>query len=453
MQTAAAAVAVTATGARGNVAEKRRRPNVLYAFSDEHRYQSMSLSEMPELRTPNMARLAREGVTFTHCVSNYPVCSPYRAMLMTGRWPYHQRMLDDSPGMIDNDYPLSPDQMTLAKAFQQAGYVTGYIGKWHLGGTRAEPFGFDLSLLWTRTNAHWNRSRYHPKDGPPVQPQGYNATLMTDQALTFIERHRDRPFFLMLSWNPPHSNFTDSPDDMKRLYPEGSLKYRSNVDLRDGLLPLGGATWKTYQGYHGHVSAIDRELGRLLEALDRLHLAEDTILIYSSDHGSMLGSHRVGGKRQPYEESIRTPFLLRYPGVVPAGRTSDLLLGTIDKFPSLCALAGVPVPDTCEGQDLSAALRGEPTQPPASQFLMHVSKKHASGGEHHPAPLFRGVTTGRYTYACYADRPWCLFDNREDPYQLHNLIGDPGKASLRRRLRAELSRWLARADDPFTLPA
>jgi len=452
VQCAAATVAASALGVPGEAAKKRRLPNVIYAFSDEHRYQSMSFSEMPELHTPNMARLASQGITFTHCVSNYPVCSPYRAMLMTGRWPYHQRMLDDTPGMIDNNYPLSPEQMTLGKAFKQAGYVTGYIGKWHLGGTRAEPFGFDLSLIWTNTNRHWNKSKYHPKDGPPVQPQGYNATLMTDQALTFIEQHRKHPFFLMLSWNPPHSNFTDSPEDMKALYPRGRLEYRPNVDLRDGDVPLGGASWRTYRGYHAHVSAIDRELGRLLSALDRLHLADDTILIYSSDHGSMLGSHHVGGKRQPYEESIRTPFILRYPGVVPAGQTSDLLLGTIDKFPSLCALAGIPVPPTCDGHDFSAAFRGQPVTPPTSQFLMHISKKHASGGERHPAPIFRGVTTGRYTYACYPDRPWCLFDNQEDPYQLHNLIEDPGKRTLCTELREELSRWLAKADDPFTLP-
>jgi len=424
------------------------RPNILYVFSDEHRWQSMGFTEMPELRTPHMARLAAQGVSFTHCISNYPVCSPQRAIQMTGRWPFQQ-------GMLDNNLPLSPHQMTLGKAFRQAGYATAYVGKWHLGGTRAEPFGFDHSLLWTRTGDHWH-SCFHPRDSEPVETEGYNATLMTDQAIEFIERHTAEPFFLMLSWNPPHSRFVDAPEEKKALYPRGALKPRPNQTMHDaGGGPHGGAfstAWDAFQGYHAHVSAIDDELGRLMARLDALGLADNTILIYTSDHGSMLGSHGVGSKRQPYEESIRVPFILRWPGVAPAGTTQDVLLGSIDLMPTLCGLAGIPVPETCRGRDLSAWMRGGEGPRPASQFLMHISKKNASGGDKHPAPLFRGVTTGRHTYAVYADRPWCLFDNREDPWQLHNLIDDPRTAGLQKELRAMLAAWLQEADDPFVLP-
>ncbi len=421
-----------------------RRPNVIYVFSDEHRWQSMSFTEMPQVRTPNMAKLAREGVSFTNCISNYPVCSPHRAMLMTGRWPYQQ-------GMIDNNLPLSSKEPTLGKAFKAAGYATGYIGKWHLGGVRAEPFGFDLSLIWSRTNDHWN-SRYHPKGRSAVQTKGYNATLMTNQALEFIEKHKDRPFFLMLSWNPPHARFTDPPEEKRALYPAGSLPYRPNV--RPPRRAFGARRmWRVYQGYHAHVTAIDEELGRIMRKLDELNLAGDTILIYSSDHGSMLRSQGVGGKRQPYEESIKAPFIVRWPGVTPPGRKVDALFGTIDIMPSICALAGARAPDTCMGQDFSPWMRGQRGPQPASQFIMHISKKHASGGERHPAPIFRGVRTPRYTYAVYPDRPWCLFDNREDPYQKKNLINDPGKAGVRKELRAMLKEWLKKAEDPFIVPA
>ena len=431
-----------------------RKPNIIYAFSDEHRYQSMSLSEMPGLHTPNMAKLAQQGAVFTNCISNYPVCSPHRAILMTGRWPHQQ-------GMIDNNIQLDADQMTLGKAFQGVGYHTAYIGKWHLGGNRAESFGFDLSLIWTRTGKHWDTAEYHPTNGKPVKPKGYNATLMTDQAIDYIQKHAggERPFFLMLSWNPPHSCFTDPPDEKKALYPENSLPYRPNVPTAQTVDGPGASriwkqnSWPHYQGYHAHISAIDDELGRLTAKLDELGIAEDTIIVYSSDHGSMFGSHGVGSKRQPFEESIRVPFIIRWPGVIPAGQTPGPLFGSIDIMPTMCALAGIPVPDTCMGLDFSATLRGKPGGPdPESQFIMHISKKNASHGENHPAPIFRGVRTKRYTYAVYPDRPWCLFDNAKDPYQLNNLIDDPAHAKLRAKNAETLREWLRRAQDPFQLP-
>ena len=450
----AGGVAATAFGstARGSNGETRRRPNVIYAFSDEHRWQSMSFAEQPELQTPNMRRLGSEGVSFSHCISNYPVCSPHRAMLMTGRWPYQQ-------GVIDNNIPLSSDEMTVGKAFQAAGYRTGYIGKWHLGGERAEPFGFDLSLIWSRTGSHWDESLYHPAEGEPVQPKGYNATLMTDQALDFIERNKERPFFLMLSWNPPHSNFLDAPDEKKRLYPnENSLPRRKNVVLQ----PSEGEekeetifdsnTWPYFQGYNAHISAVDDEIGRLMKKVDDLGLAQDTILVYSSDHGSMMGSHGLGSKRQPYEESIRVPFLIRWPGLVPAGVAPDSLFGTIDIMPTLCSLAGIPIPESCMGLDFSPTLRGAKGPDPEMQFIMHISKKNASHGEGHPAPLFRGLRSGRYTYAYYPGKPWCLFDNQEDPFQLANLIDDPGKGGPRKEMDEMLRECLGKAEDPFALP-
>jgi arylsulfatase A-like enzyme len=398
-------------------------------------------------------------VSFTNAISNYPVCSPYRAIVMTGRWPHQQKVLDDAyPGVVDNSIPLDPQQMTLGHAFRDVGYATAYIGKWHLGGTRAEPFGFDHSLIWSRTGRHWDRSFYHPKEGEPVTPKGYNATLMTDQAIDFIEAHQEQPFFLMVSWNPPHSSFTDAPEEKKALYPEGSLPQRPNADLggiedekqRTKIWNQNG--WVPFQGYHAHVSAIDDELGRLMDKVDELGLAEDTIIIYTSDHGTMFGSQGIGGKRQPYEESIRTPFVLRWPGVVPPAVKSASLFGAIDVMPTLCALAGIGVPETCVGVDFSPTLCGKDGPEPESQFIMHIAKQNASGGENHPAPIFRGVRTARYTYAVYPDRAWCLFDNQADPYQQKNLIDAPELAEVRAKLDGMVRDWLKKTDDPFEMP-
>lgn len=428
-------------------AEDRERPNLVYVFSDEHRYQSMGHTEMPEMKTPTMDRMAAEGFSFTQCVSNYPVCSPYRAITMTGRWPFQT-------GVIDNNIPLSPDEATVGKAFQAAGYRTGYIGKWHLGGTRAEPFGFDLSLIWEGTNTHYDESTYYPADGPPVQPKGYNATLMTDQALAFIRENRARPFFLMLSLNPPHAKFTDAPPAKRSLYPEGALPYRPNFGKATAeagtIFAQNG--YPHYEGYHAHISAVDDELGRILSTLRAEGLSDDTIVIYTSDHGSMHGSHAVGSKRQPYEESLRIPMILHGPGRVPAGGASDALIGAIDMAATLCGLAGIAPPPGSMGADYSGLLRGEAAPPRDAQFIMHIAKDNASGGNEHPAPIFRGVRTARYTYAVGPETPLCLFDNVADPYQLENRINDPEYAALREELDGRLRDWLRRAEDPFVLP-
>lgn len=429
-------------------AQDRDRPNIVYVFSDEHRYQSMGHTEMPEVKTPVMDGMAAAGFSFTQCVSNYPVCSPYRAIAMSGRWPYQT-------GVIDNGLPLSPAEMTVGKAFQAAGYRTGYIGKWHLGGTRAEPFGFDLSLIWEGINTHYDKGVYFPAAGEPVQPKGYNATLMTDQALEFIRENRERPFFLMLSLNPPHADFTDAPPEKRALYPEGSLPFRPNFAPADAeagsIFASNGSPF--YEGYHAHISAVDDELGRLLGALESEGIAEYTIVIYTSDHGSMHGSHAVGSKRQPYEESLRIPMIVYGPGRIPGGAASRALIGAIDMAPTLCGLAGIQPPAAFVGGDYSGVLRGE--APPArdAQFIMHISKENASHGNNHPAPIFRGVRTARYTYAVGPEGPLCLFDNERDPYQMRNLIADPEYAALREELHGRLRGWLMEAEDPFTLPA
>lgn len=419
--------------------------SIVYVFSDEHRWQSMSFTEMPAVQTPNMARMAREGFQFTRCISNYPVCTPHRGMLLTGRWP---RMT----GLIDNNLPLSPDELTVGKVFRQAGWQTGYIGKWHLKGTRAEPFGFDHSLIWEKTNSHMKGGTYYPAEGDPVETEGYNATLMTDQALRFIESaaKQDQPYLLMLSLNPPHAQFTDAPPDKVALYPPGSLPFRPNYRAASGearLFSDNGSPY--YEGYHAHITAVDEELGRILQAVARSPQADRTVVIYSSDHGSMFGSHGVGSKRQPYEESIRVPFLVWGPESIVRPEKTDALLGSIDIFPTLCGLAGLEVPDSCCGQDFSPWISRGQGPDPDDQFIMHIAKDNASGGQRHPAPLFRGIRNRRYTYFITGDGAEHLFDNDADPYQLNDLGAGPNHTEIRGRFRDRLRAHLTRARDTF----
>jgi len=433
----------------------KRKPNLLYVFSDQHRACSLPGEPYCDVQAPNITRLKREGVSFQNCISNYPVCSPYRAMLLTGRWPYQT-------GIIDNDLQLRSDETSLAKVFAGAGYRTGYIGKWHLspndergtfipkGPARQ---GFDDWHVWSNTTHHFDKSfTFDPDTGAKIQPKGYNCTLMTDTAIDFIRNYRDRPWMLMLSWNPPHTSFEDAPPEYVRRYDPAALRLRPNVPAESTIGRQKVSREKvrhSLQGYYAHISALDAELGRLLSVLDQTGLAGDTIVVYSTDHGDMLGSHGFYGKRVPWEEACKVPFFVRYPGVVPAGCESNALLSAIDIYPTLCGLTGLKVPSHCAGRDLSGAVRGEAMKTLESVFLMHIKKDNATGGNDNPAPLFRGVRTARHTYAVADDGAWCLYDNIEDPYQLRNIVDLPQGAKLAHDLDGLVLEWLRKAGDPF----
>jgi arylsulfatase A-like enzyme len=436
-------------------ASPERKPNLLYVFSDQHRACSLPGQLYSDVRAPTLTRLKNEGVSFRNCISNYPVCSPYRAMLLTGRWPYQT-------GIIDNALQLRSDETSLAKVFAGAGYCTGYIGKWHLspGGERGVFIpkgparqGFDDWHVWSNTGQHFDKSfTFDPDTGARIQPKGYNATLMTDTAIEFIRNYRDRPWMLMLSWNPPHTSFEDAPPEYVRRYDPAALRLRPNVPAESASGRQKFSREKvrhSLQGYYAHISALDAELSRLLSVLDQTGLAGDTIVVYTTDHGDMLGSHGFYGKRVPWEESCKVPFFVRYPGVVPAGRESDGLFSAIDIYPTLCGLAGLNVPSHCAGHDLSGAVRGDAMNTPESAFLMHIKKDNATGGNDNPAPLFRGIRTARYTYAVAEDGAWRLYDNIEDPYQLRNMIDLPQGAKLAHDLDGLVLEWLKKAGDPF----
>ncbi len=445
---------MAAAGASAASGQRSASPNVLFVFSDQHRACSMPGEPYNDVAAPALAALASQGAAFSHCVSNYPVCSPYRGILLTGRWPCQT-------GIVDNAYPLRNSEHSLGEAFRSAGYQTGYVGKWHLDARGAEGHalkpegearhGFNEWRAWYNTNPHFDRSHtYEPATGRQVVPAGYNATLMTDDAISFIERNRERPWMLVLSLNPPHPPFDDAPEELVRNYPAGDLRLRPNTVRR--VTRAGGGRSRDVRpdlaGYYAHIEGVDREIGRLTECLARNGLAETTVVVYTSDHGEMLGAQNRMGKRLPHDESCRVPFVVRAPGV-PAGVRSDALLGTIDLFPTVCGLAGIPVPAGCVGRDLSAAVRGESVDGPEHQFLMHISKSHSSGGINHEAPLFRGIRTSRYTYACGEIGRWCLYDNQEDPYQQSNLADDPARAGLMGELDGEVLDYLRQAQDRY----
>jgi arylsulfatase A-like enzyme len=394
----------------------------------------MGCSGNPQVLTPHLDAMAEGGVRFTNAVSTCPICTPYRASLLTGRYPL-------SNGMILNDVRLPVTETSIAHVLGGAGYSTAYIGKWHLDGPYRGSFtppgprrqGFDYWAASNCTHSYLN-SHYYRDTPEPIWIEGYDADHFTDLTIDFMrERASNGPFAAFLSWGPPHCPYLELPDAY-RIYNPEALQPRPN-STRPQLDRLAG--------YYAHITALDRNIDRLQAALAELGIAEGTIFVFTSDHGDMLGSHGHNYKQRPWEESISVPCIASHPGVLPEGLVTDTLLNVPDLMPSLLSLCGVPSPGTVEGQDLSCAFRGEDGPEPQSAFISNPCPFIED------IPEWRGVRSKRYTYARTLRGPWLLYDNVADPYQLNNLVDDPAHAATRSALDTDLDSWLARLGDDF----
>ena len=432
-----------------------KKMNVLYLFSDQHRECSLPGKPFCPVKAPVLEKFSRENFTMQNCISNYPLCTPYRAILMSGRYP-------QETGVTGNGYTLPPDPNALGHAFRNAGYHTGYVGKWHLEDFHEEVFvpagprrqGFDDWHMWAASGKHYGAWTFNPDTGEKIQPSGWNATLMTDDALKFLHRQSaEKPWFLVVSWNPPHPAFDPPPEDAAP-YPADSQKFRPNVS-RPTPRDAGFSPWveteaklrNAQQGYFGAIAGIDKEVGRILAALDETGQAANTIVIYTSDHGEMMGSHGRGNKEVPFEESIHVPFFVRIPGVTRAGGSSPALFGAIDIFPTLCGLAGIPVPSTCSGRDLSPVMRGG-TAPPTEGILL-MANRGSGYVFQDPTPFYRGIRTQTHTYCVGEDGRWILFDNVADPYQQKNLVADPAYKPMMDKFDQHIIAWQDKVGDRF----
>lgn len=435
--------------------DRKTRPNIVYLFSDEHRWCSCPFTERPDLPTPHMSKLAGQGVRMDNCCSTSPICVPYRGMMITGQWP-HQSSCVSNEVFLDHRI-IGQTSPTIAHAFKDAGYTTGYIGKWHLHNDSAQYAGFDEFSHWLYGDNHWETEVRDIPSGEEFKTvTGYNATGMTDQALDFLGRHAqdEDPFLLMVSINPPHWRWDDAPEEMLEKIPEGEdLYYRPNVNRERYRKRPQEVLY--YRNYLAHICAVDREVGRVMDFLDEKGLSEDTVFIYSSDHGSSFWSNDATSKANPFDESVRVPFIARWPGRIEAGRICKRNMGTMDLFPTLCGLANIPVPESCGGTNLAPTLLSQPQKVPETQLLTVNSfrrnyyKRRLGVDAGNSFVPCRGVRSERYSYVVNEDGPWLLYDNIADPYQMNNLIADPAHQSTREHLHQELIGWLAKAEDPF----
>ena len=462
-------------------AVNRPRPNLLYVFDDQHRAAALPGEPYSPVIAPTLEAFRKSNFSMDKCISNYPLCTPYRGMFMTGRWPYQT-------GLFHNGADISADEISLGKTFREQGYHTAYVGKWHLGhGSRFIPAGpdrqgFDDWHVWERTDDHFSSFTYDPNTGHRVEPEGWVPIFMTDQAVEIIGQQKktlSKPWMMVVSYNPPHPPYEAMKED-EQPYSAADFPIRPNVRYSMKGMPGAIAALNDESGlrnvmlgYYGAITGIDKQFSRLLKALDETGQAENTIVIFTSDHGEMMGSQGRMQKNCPFEESIRVPFLVRYPGVTKVHDKSEMLFAAIDIYPTVCGLAGIPPPKHCVGTDLSGVIRGEANvRSPQHVFLMNATGKEAdeeptrtgrkASAEAAPAntarspayvtlPVYRGIRTQTHTYAVADSGRWLLYDNVADPYQIKNLVKDPAQRGLMNELDKLISAWLVQAGDSFPL--
>ena len=423
-----------------------RKPNILFLLADQWRAQSLGYAGDPDVKTPHLDRLAAESVDFANAVSGMPVCCPFRGSLLTGRRPL-------THGVFMNDVPLPDKELTIAEVLGREGYDTGYIGKWHLDGQgrsnftppeRRQGFRYWKALECTHD---YNNSIYYADTREKLKWEGYDTFSQTRDAQRYLrERAKgDRPFFLFLAWGTPHAPYHTAPKRYRDLYDPAKITLRPNVpeSMRE-------RARRDLAGYYAHCTAIDDRVGDLRKTLEETGLAEDTIIVFTSDHGDLIGSHGAYKKQQPYEESVRVPMLLHYPRLLGTkGRKVDPVMNSEDIMPTLLGLCGVAVPDTVEGLDYGGFLRGGRNPFDGATVITCVQPFGQWNRVRHRGREYRGVVTTRYTYTRDLGGPWLLFDNEKDPYQQDNLIGKPAAAGIQRNLDGILWRKLEENGDEF----
>ena len=426
------------------------RPNIVYVFADQWRAQALGYAGNETVQTPNIDRLAATSLNLTHAVAGCSVCCPARATLLTGQYA-------DTHGVFMNDVPLNPEAQTLGKLFKGAGYKTAYIGKWHVDGHGRSRYippqrqqGFDYWRVLECTHSY-NESYYFADDSDErLTWEGYDAIAQTADAQRYLRQQTaDQPFTLMLAWGPPHAPYETAPDTYRDRYSAADMPLRPNV-------PASAAeearNWLA--GYYAHCSALDDCVGAIWETLVETGLAENTIFVFTSDHGDMLGSHGWEKKQKPWDESIRVPFLIHYPRAWGlSGRELTVPIDTPDILPTLLGLCDLPIPASVQGINYAGYLLGEqPLSDVAGAdgaallacYQPFGQWPRAAGGRE-----YRGLRTERYTYVRSLDAPWLLYDNRVDPYQMTNLIDHPEFEPLQQELEAQLQSKLDRIGDRF----
>lgn len=466
-----------------------KRPNILVVMPDQMRRHACGFMGDPNVRTPVLDGLAADGVVFDAMCATFPACVPFRFSFVTGAFA-HTRAV---PAL---GYRLSPAERTIGETIAAEGYATAYIGKWHLytqygitgGRTLAQANRTPIPAAWRQGFQHWRGFElrndffdtwYFADDDPtPQRLEGYQTDALVDLTLDYLRgrRGQSEPFFLTLSVEPPHPPFVALEADLRRVIERGALQLPPNVDI-DAIRFLppewretsnaagavhddGGDMRRAFtanmQAYYAMIENLDTNLGRLLDALVANQLADDTVVLFLSDHGELGGAHGLLGKAEPFEESIGVPLVAwsANPELVPGGRRITAPVGTEDLFPTLVGLAGGATIPAGPALDLAPLIRGEVESIARDGVLLEFVAEVRSERAYFDA-TWRGVRTRRHKYTVLGDasgaEPWQLFDLERDPFELKNLVADPAHGATAAELHEQLASLLELSADDYPL--
>ncbi len=427
---------------------RQQRPNILFIMTDDHDEDAISAYGGNLVETPNIDRLATEGMRFDHCYVTNSLCAPSRASILTGKYSHKN-------GIKKNYHNFDGSQLTVQRQLQQNGYYTAMVGKWHLGST---PTNFDYWIHLPGQGRYFD-PRFYEKGTDGLQTiEGYSTDVITDLTIDAIDqvRNTDQPFFLMSHYKAVHAPFSPAP------------RYRQSYDGRKAPLPESlyddyegksktareyGRRWgssnenrrEQYQEfmnpYLETVMGIDENVGRLLDYLDENGLAENTVVIYTTDNGFYLGDHGYLDKRIMYEDALQIPLIVRYPPEIPAGSVNGDMVLNLDFPETFLDYADANIPEAMQGRSLRPLLRGEQVRDWRNSLYYHFYESDGPGNvEKH-----YGVRTERYKliyfYTLTADeQPWEMYDLQKDPYEMNNIYDDPSYAETRHFLKEELKR-------------
>ncbi len=422
--------------------KRAQSPNVIYILTDQWRSTALGYDGNPTVKTPNLDNFSKEAVIFKNAVSVCPLCTPYRAALMTGRFP-------TSTGMFMNDLYLPSEELCMAEIFKNAGYRTAYYGKWHLDGhgriNNVQPHrrqGFDHWKALECSHQYNKMPYYENEDFDLKYWYKYSPFSIVEDAQKYLEEIsiEKNPFLLFISFATPHFPHHKALEEYKKMYPKEELILRENV-IEDKYPNLK----EELQGYYAHCTATDKAIGDLIGRIKDLDLYNNSIIIFTSDHGEMMGSHGIRPKEKSvaYDESIKIPFLISYPGIEEsAGKEVFTPLNTPDILPTMLSLADIEIPDCIEGEDLSSIIKNPEMQKDRPVLFMMIYPITVT-----PVSEYRGIRTTQYTYVKTIENENMLFDNVADPYQLNNLIGKTESLELQKKMDRLLQKELEAIGD------
>lgn len=393
-----------------------RKHNVIFILSDDHRWDHLGCAGHPFLQTPNLDRLAAQGLLFENAFVTTSLCSPSRASFLTGTYAH-------THGVKNNITPWTGKQKTFLEGFKEAGYATAFIGKWHMPGDRLPELPFvDLFVSFTEKEGqglYYNCPLYE-NGVESTSRKEYITEELTDRAIRFIQSNSHRPFSLVLSHKAAHNMYLP-PRNMENLYTDEKIDMPDDVDIwtpmTRGNIYEGhmGLLKMHYRNYCRTITGLDFEIGRVLDALDTLGLRNNTMVVYAGDNGLLWGEHRRINKYWHYEESIRIPFIIRAPWLSNSkGVKRDQLVLNVDLAPTLYDMAGIPIPDTIEGRSLVPIIKKD-NAPLREAFLFEYYKNYP-----YPIPTYYGVRTREHKYV--------EFEGSMEP-ELYNLVDDPREKS------------------------